>query len=105
MQQEVKMKSTEFKPLAEYVLVHADKITTEETTSSGIILKSEKSVIDRPVSGTVIAVGNKVEQVHKNDYVVFPKTDGIDVKFTDSNSQDTVEYILLRENSIIGKRQ
>ena len=37
--------------------------------------------------------------------VVFPKTDGIDIKFTDSNSQDTVEYILLRENSIIGKRQ
>jgi co-chaperonin GroES (HSP10) len=105
MLQQIRMNANEFKPLAQMVLIKTDRLVMEEKTSFGLIVKSEKSVVDRPISGTVLAVGKDVTQVEVGDYVVYPRTDGIDLKFLDSTALgDEVEYVLVRENSLTGKK-
>lgn len=105
MLQEINMKSTEFKPLQEFLLVKSESVDNYETTQGGIVIANRKSITQRPCSGTVIAVGEGCNDLRAGDYVVFPDTDGIDVKFTDSDiTKNYPEYMLLRYKSIIGKR-
>ncbi len=105
MLQEIKMKSREFIPMQEYVLVLPDKVITDEFSSSGIIIQHQKSVTMRPCAGKVLAVGSDCRELEPGDYVVFPDTDGIDVKFLDSNPDDlTPQFLLLRYKSIIGRK-
>lgn len=101
--QEIKMNSSEFKPMKEFLLVKPQEVNHVEKTSSGIIISSEKSILHRPNSGTVLAVGEEVNTVSVGDYVVFPDTDGIDVKFLDSVENEP-NFLLLRLNSVIGKK-
>lgn len=105
MIQEIKMKSTEFKPLNEFLLVKVEPAVNEETSNSGIVIQYRKSITQRPCSGTIIAVGLDCNDLTEGDYVVFPDTDGIDVKFLDSDLTKTYnEFMLLRYKSIIGKK-
>lgn len=104
MLQQIKMKSTEFQPLADYILIKPDKIETDEVSSLGIIIQHKPSVTNRPCSGTVLASGVDCKDVSAGDYVVFPDTDGIDVKFIDSDpNSEQAEFMLLRYKSVIGK--
>lgn len=104
MLQEINMLSSEFTPLAEYLLVRTENTSNIEQSKSGIILTTKKSVMQRPCSGTVLACGKDCLDLKKGDYVVYPDTDGIDVKFLDSDLTKEHEFALLRYKSIIGKR-
>lgn len=105
MLQEIKMKSSEFKPLDDFLLIKPDIAKNEEVTNGGIILNYQKSVLMRPCSGTVLAAGEKCENIVAGDYIVFPDTDGIEVKFEDSDkSVDYPQFMLLRYKSVIGKK-
>ena len=106
MLQEIKMLSSEFQPRGKYVFVKPDIVNLEEKTNTGIILSSKKSITDRPVSGVILAVGNEVEDLKVGDYVIFPSTDGIDLKFEDSDTLiEQPQYMLLRNESIIGLKK
>lgn len=104
MLQEIKMKSTDFQPMSEFLLVKAEDVSNVETSNGGIIIQHTKSITQRPGSGTVIAVGKDCEGIEKGDYVVFPDTDGIDVKFTDTDTSKEFDFLLLRYKSVIGKK-
>lgn len=105
MLQEVQMNSTEFQPRGKYIFVKPDLVNLEEKTAAGIILAAKKSINDRPVSGTILAVGNEVTDLKPGDYVLFPNTDGIDLKFLDSDPLiEQSQFLLLRNESIIGKK-
>ena len=106
MLQEIKMLSSEFQPRGKYVFVKPDIVNLEEKTNTGIILSSKKSITDRPVSGVILAVGNEIEDLKVGDYVIFPSTDGIDLKFEDSDTLiEQPQYMLLRNESIIGLKK
>lgn len=106
MLQQIKMNSTEFQPLADYVLVKPDKVCLDEVSNLGIIIQHKQSVTNRPCSGVVLATGPDCVNLTKGDYIVFPDTDGIDVKFLDSdNSEDGIQFMLLRFKSIIGRQR
>lgn len=106
MLQEIKMLSKDFQPLQEYLLIKPDKTSNEEMTTSGILITHQKSITMRPCSGVVLAKGPNCENVEVGDYVVFPDTDGIDVKFEDSDPLiDYSQFMLLRYKSVIGKKK
>jgi len=105
MLQEIKMYSKDFQPLQEYLLVKVDSVSNTETTKSGLIVVNRKSVTQRPCSGTILSLGKECTELSVGDYVVFPDTDGIDVKFLDSDlTKEQPEFLLLRYKSIIGKQ-
>lgn len=90
-------KSTNFKPFKEYCLIKPKIPEQEEVSNSGIVIEMKKDVINsRPSCGEVLSTGDS-EKVSVGDVVVFPNTDGIDVKMEDG------DYIILRIESIIGK--
>lgn len=105
--QEIKLKSNEFQPRAEYILIKPELPDKEVKTQSGIIIgQAKKSVTDRPMSGTVIAVGSTIVDIKEGDYVIYPNTDGLDLKFEDSDSLiEEAQFVLLREKSVLGKRK
>lgn len=89
------------KPLQDRVLVK--RIEAEEKTASGIIIPDTAK--EKPQEGEVIAVGpgkildngTKVElTVKAGDRVLFSKYAGTDVKI------DGVEYLIMREDDILG---
>ena len=54
-----------------------------EQSKSGIVIGLSKTMMDsRPVTGTIISIGESTEY-KKGDTVVFPSTDGLDFKFDD----------------------
>lgn len=105
MLQEIRMLSTEFQPMDDFLLVKAEEVSNEETTKSGLIVVNRKSVTQRPGSGTVIACGKSCEGISSGSYVVFPETDGIDVKFLDTDISKEFEFLLLRYKSVIGYKK
>lgn len=103
--QQIQMNSSEFQPLADYILVKPDGVETDEFTECGIIIQHKKSITNRPCSGVILAKGYDCTEVEVGDYIVFPDTDGIDVKFLDSKPNvEYAEFMLLRYKSIIGKQ-
>jgi len=74
------------------VLVLADK-AAEFLDENGLIAIPD-SIKETPPQGTVIAVGNKVEVVKKDDRVLYTKNVGVKAEF------NKVEYLILREHDI-----
>jgi co-chaperonin GroES (HSP10) len=106
MLQEIKMLPTDFQPLQEFMLIKPDATSNEEVTEGGFIITHQKSITMRPCSGVVLAKGPGCENIEVGDYVVFPDTDGIDVKFEDSDTLiDYSQFMLLRYKSVIGKKK
>ena len=90
-----------FQPLHDRVLVK--RTEREETTSGGIIIP--ESAKEKPQEGEVIAVGKgkKLENgsrqemdVTAGDKILFGKYSGNEIKM------DGVEYVILREDEILG---
>lgn len=102
MEQIINISSSEFAPLNDYLLVKVDKLDDLEKTAGGILLYAKPSVTQRPGCGIVLAAGGNCVEIKKGDYIVYPNTDGIDVKFTDSDEDN--KFILLRYKSVIGKK-
>lgn len=100
--QYVQILSTEFQPKNEFLLVKPQAAErTEQKTESGIVLaiNPQKSSLDRPSSGSVIAVGSDIEDIKEGDFVLWPNTDGIDLEFVDG------VFTLLRYKSVIGTKK
>ncbi len=95
------MATLNFTPLNDRVLL--ERIESTTTTAGGIIIPD--SAKDKPLEGKVVAVGPgksntdgtiKQMNVKKNDKVLFSKYAETEVKI------DGKEYILLREDDILG---
>lgn len=97
--QVISIKSTEFQPKSEYILVKPEDLQKEKKTESGIVLSIENAPTDRPTYGEVQAVGSDIEDVVPGQMVIWPNTDGIDLEFTDGIR------ILLRYKSILGMKK
>jgi chaperonin GroES len=89
------------KPLSDRIVVRQSD--AEEKTASGILLPDAAK--EKPTKGKVIAVGpgrldddgNRMEiGVRVNDTVYYGKYSGNEVEI------DTVKYVILRENDILG---
>lgn len=95
--QKINLKSIEFLPNKDYVLIQPELQEQVEKSESGIVIQMRKNMLDsRPCSGFIVASGD--DGYKKNDYVIFPSTDGIDIEMTDG------KFLLLKINSIIGKK-
>ncbi|MCD6223336.1 MAG: co-chaperone GroES [Deltaproteobacteria bacterium] len=81
-----------FKPLADRVL--AKLLESEEKTESGIIIPDTAK--EKPQEAEIVEVGNEVENVKKNDKVLFAKYGGTEVKI------EGEDYIILKEEDILG---
>jgi chaperonin GroES len=81
-----------FKPLADHLL--AKLLESEEKTESGIIIPD--TVKEKPQKAEIIEVGNEVENIKKNDKVLFTKYSGTEVKMGGE------DYIILKEEDILG---
>lgn len=79
------------KPLADRVLVLPDPVETK--TASGIIIPDTAK--EKPDSGTIIAVGDKVTEVTKRDKVLYRKYAGTEV----SNEGKT--YLVMKQDDVI----
>ena len=101
--QVVPIKSTEFVPMNEFVLVKPSaEDKSEKVTAGGIIIPLDhgpKSAMQRETSGNIIAIGSEVVEagiLSVDDFIMWPMTDGIEFEFTDG------DFLLLRSESIIG---
>ena len=95
--QTVNIKSTEFQPTNDFILIRPEQEPPEKVSDGGIIMLNNKtSVVERPSSGVVIATGEEAKNVEIGAFLMFPMTDGLDIEFTDG------EFMLLRYESIIG---
>ena len=81
-----------FRPLGERVLV--ERVEEVSTTASGIIIPD--SAKDKPSQGTVIAIGNDVEEIKVGDTIVFGKYSGNEITL------DNKEYIIMEESDALG---
>lgn len=81
-----------FKPLADRVL--AKLLESEEKTESGIIIPD--TVKEKPQKAEIVEVGKEVENIKKNDKVLFAKYSGTEVKI------EGEDYIILKEEDILG---
>ena len=66
--QQIQMNSTEFQPLADYILIKPDDVETDEYTQGGIIIQHKKSITNRPTAGVILAKGKdctEVEVTHR----------------------------------------
>ena len=100
--QKVEILSSEFQPKNEYILVKpAEMAKGEQTTESGIVIaiRQNTSALDRPTSGTVLAVGSDITDINAGDFILWPNTDGLDLEFTDG------VFVLIRYKSVIGSKK
>jgi len=98
--QKVQLKSTEFQPKNEYLLIKTEELPDEEITDSGVIIPlMNRSITERSTCGTVIALGTDIADLEEGDFVLWPNTDGLDMEFTDG------KFLLLRYESIIGSKK
>jgi len=93
--------AVKIKPLGDRVLIQPSK--EEEVRKSGIIIPDTAK--EKPVEGSVVAVGpGRVKDdgniqpmsVKVGDKVIYGKYAGTEIKY------DDVEYLLLREDDILG---
>jgi len=97
--QQVNIKSTEFQPKNEYLLIKPVEFPTEKTTESGLIVQLAPRALDRPTIGQAVAVGADITDIKEGDTVLWPNTDGLDIEFEDG------KFILLRYKSVIGMKK
>lgn len=96
--QEINLKSTEFQPKNEFILVKPVEIQ-ERVTESGLVIAIKPSVLDVSTSGTVVNVGKDIEDISEGDFIIWPASDGIELRFTDGL------FRLLRYKSVIGSKK
>ncbi len=92
----VQLLSKDFQPKNDFILVQPAQHNKEAQTDAGIIIPINRSSLDRPTSGTVISVGENIEDINEGTFVLWPNTDGLDINFIDG------DFILLQSKSIIG---
>ena len=89
------------RPLSDRIVVEAREVETK--TAGGIVIPDTADK-DKPIQGTVIAIGNgkfidgKLQplQVKVGDQVLFGKYAGTNVKLEDQ------EYLVMREEDVMG---
>ncbi|MCC2666372.1 MAG: groS 3 [Gammaproteobacteria bacterium] len=89
------------RPLADRIVVQPRE---QETTTAGGIVIPDSADKDKPIEGTVVAVGSgkyvdgklQALQVKVNDKVLFGKYAGTAVKLDDK------EYLVMREEDVLG---
>ncbi|MDM5271284.1 co-chaperone GroES [Sulfurovum sp. zt1-1] len=81
-----------FKPLGDRLLVERREEAT--TTASGIIIPDNAK--DKPSQGTVIAIGNEVENINVGDTIVFGKYAGSEITL------DSKVYLIMEESDALG---
>jgi chaperonin GroES len=95
------MKKLKIRPLHDRVIVR--RLEEEKTSPGGIVIPD--SAAEKPIQGEVIAVGNgklldngevRALDVKKGDKILFGKYSGNEVKV------DGIEYLVLREDDIMG---
>jgi len=93
--------ATKVRPLHDRVIVR--RLEEEEKSAGGIIIPDTAK--EKPIQGEVIAVGNgkilehgevRPLDVKKGDRVIFSKYAGTEIKL------DGVEYLMMREDDILG---
>jgi co-chaperonin GroES (HSP10) len=99
--QRVYLKSAEFQPRNDFILIKPIELKTDEATESGIIISinSHNSVLDRSTSGEVVDIGKDIKDVEIGSIILWPGTDGLDIEFDDG------VFMLLRYESIIGTKK
>lgn len=97
--QRININSTEFLAKGEFILVKPFETLKEETTAGGIVLQTEITSLSRPTHGKVVSVGEEVKDIDLERTVIWPETDGLDLKFNDG------KFVLLRQKSIVGVRR
>lgn len=101
MTKDLTITSAEFIPTQNFILVEQDILDRGEVqTETGLVLATSQnqSVVDKSTSGTVLAVGPKVEGIEVGCRVYWPRTDGLDLEFSDG------EFMLFKDTSIVGYR-
>lgn len=87
--------SVQIKPLADRVLI--EPMAAETQTASGIFIPDTAK--EKPLKGTVIAVGNGKKDydmtVKVGDTVLYGKYSGTELKF------DGKDYLIMREDDIL----
>jgi chaperonin GroES len=95
------MKKLKIRPLHDRVVVR--RLEEERTSPGGIVIPD--SAAEKPIQGEVVAIGNgkllengdvRPLDVKKGDRILFGKYSGNEVKI------DGVEYLVLREDDIMG---
>jgi chaperonin GroES len=95
------MKKLKIRPLHDRVVVR--RLEEERTSPGGIVIPD--SAAEKPIQGEVIAIGNgkllengdvRPLDVKKGDRILFGKYSGNEVKI------DGIEYLVLREDDIMG---
>lgn len=95
------MSTAKIRPLSDRVVVEPREL---ETTTAGGIVIPDTADKDKPIQGTIIAIGagryvdGKMQplQVKVGDKVLFGKYSGTNVKL------QTKEYLVMREEDIMG---
>lgn len=79
------------KPLEDYVVL--EPLKEERQTESGIILAAEDK--EKPQIGRVLSVGPKVENLNKDDRVIYQTYSGTKVKL------EGFEYLVIQAKNIL----
>jgi len=93
--------SKRIRPLSDRIVVQPREV---ETTTAGGIVIPDTADKDKPIQGTVIAIGNgkyidcKLQplQVQVGDKILFGKYAGTNIKLDDQ------EYLVMREEDVMG---
>ncbi len=81
------------KPLGKRVLVK--QIEQEEITKSGIVLPGTVSK-EKPITGEVLAVGKKIEDIKPGERIIYEKYTGTEVK----DGEEV--YLILDIDNVLG---
>ncbi len=81
-----------FQPLGDRLLVQ--RVEETNTTASGIIIPDNAK--EKPLRGTVLAIGSEVEDVKVDDVVVFGKYAGTELTL------ENEEYLVLELSDVLG---
>lgn len=80
-----------YKPIKDRILVEPFK--AESQTASGLTIPDSSQ--QKPLKGTVVAVGNSVEEVKISDVVVYKQFGASDI------SIEGVNYLIMKEDDIL----
>ncbi len=80
------------KPLGKRVLIK--QVEQEEVTKSGIVLPGTVTK-EKPITGEVLAVGRKIEDIKAGDKIIFEKYSGTEVK----DGEET--YLILEIDNVL----
>lgn len=88
------MTKVNIKPLHDRVLVKP--IESETVSKGGIIIPDAAK--EKPLEGTVVAIGSKVDSVKVGDIILYGKFAGNELE------HEGVNYLMFRESDLIAKK-